>query len=132
MKTLEDLQSAVDFSVGLIDRARFITEGAPFFMIAEEEFAKIVIDGEMATLFWPEINGGYYAGDGCMERQNCSFPASLLLLSLSELKAWKLSEQARHDAKERENSERAKRERAVVDRQLELSMLAALKAKYGG
>jgi hypothetical protein len=115
----------------ILDRACQITMGPPFWMRAEEEYARLVITGDVATLFWPEVESGYY--NSCsIERQSAKFPAELLLMSQDELSAWKAEQKRLYE--EKESAERkAKAEiQAKFNEANERRTLAALKAKYGG
>jgi hypothetical protein len=62
MSDTSKLQDTLYEAAQILERARLIVSGAPFWQSADdEEFAKIVIDGEKATLFWPEVHSGYHA-----------------------------------------------------------------------
>jgi len=115
----------------ILDRAKIITVDAPFWMGAErEEFAKIVIDGDKATLSWPEVESGYY--NSCsIEIQSVTFPSELLLMSIDEIKVWKKDQRAKYDAEQKAQQDRDMRERAERQTALELQTLAVLQKKYG-
>ena len=114
----------------IVERACIITGDAPYFMCAEPEFAKVEIDEGRATLFWPEWAGGYYAGDGNIERQSVTFPVKLLLLTRDELAAWKIEEKRRYEAREEEKRAASLVDRAARQTELELATLGQLMVKY--
>jgi hypothetical protein len=129
-KTIADLQNTLSDAARILERAKMITEGAPFWMICDDDFAEILIDGEGACLRWPEAHSGYY--DSCsIEAQSCSFPAALLLMSVDEIKAWKVEQRSIYDAEQKAKNEREAQQRAADQTANELRTLAALKAKYG-
>lgn len=128
---IASLENTLVAAEQIIGRAFRITEGPPFNMAAEEEFAGIEIDGDKATLFWPEYEDGYYAGDGSMQRQSVSFPSRLLLMSLEEIATWKAAEQAKHDAKQKAVREVEERKRAEQQTAHEKAVYEMLKAKFG-
>lgn len=113
----------------ILERACLISEGAPFWMRADD-FAQIVIDGETATLSWPEARSGYY--ESCdIECQSVTFPSELLLMSVEEIAVWKIGQRKQYDTEQQVKQERETRERAERQTALELQTLAALKKKYG-
>jgi hypothetical protein len=129
-KTTDDLQGLLYEAGQILDRAKLITGDAPFWMICDDDFAEILIDGESACLRWPEAHSGYY--DSCsIEVQSCTFPSALLLMSIDEIKAWKVEQRKLYDAEQKEKKEREAQQRAADQTANELRTLAALKAKYG-
>jgi hypothetical protein len=129
-KTTDDLQGLLYEASQILERAKLITGDAPFFMYCDDDFAEILIDGESACLRWPEAHSGYY--DSCsIEVQSCSFPSALLLMSVEEIKTWKIEQRKIYDAEQKAKKEREARERAANQTAQELHTLAALKAKYG-
>lgn len=114
----------------LIAKAIIIATGVPGFCSVEEKFARLSIDGDAATLTWPEIASGYY-NDTHIEAQTKAFPAKLLLLTTEQLTEWLAFEKIRY------NNERAEQHR-VITITAELNRVAqekityaALKQKYG-
>jgi hypothetical protein len=77
----------------------------------------------------PDKHAGYY--DSCsIETQSVTFPAELLLMSIDEIRVWKIEERKKYDAEQKAKREREAREQAEQRTILELQTLAALKAKY--
>lgn len=128
-KTIVDLSQTLLDGFEILEKARAITHGAPFFMRCDEDFGEVSIDGDTALLQWPEVCSGYY-NDCSIETQSVSFPANLLLMTMDEIKAWKEAEVAKHCAEvaRKEENERLVRER--TQRMNEISLLARLKEKY--
>lgn len=115
----------------LVEKAILVTGGAPFFMGAEQEFSKLEVSGDTAVLYWPEWAGGYYAGDGNIERQSCSFPAELLLMSKPEIEVWSAEQKRIYDEHQRLQAEQQARLNAERKRRDDLAMLSRLKSIYG-
>lgn len=132
MTAILDIAIAISEVEQILERAFLITDGPPFFMIAEQEYARISVDGDEATLIWPEYAGGYYAGDGSIETQSIKFPAELLLMSIDQLKVWKAAHRKQYDDNEKAKREFEARARAAQRTAEELRLLAALKEKYDG
>jgi|SRR6185503_2763731 len=130
MAKTDKLQTILYEADQILERAMLITGDAPFFMyVGEREYAKLIIDGETATLFWPESESGYY--NSCsIECQSVNFPSELLLMSVEEIATWKVKQREQYDAKEKAKAEAAARTREIQKKALELQTLAALKAKY--
>lgn len=130
MASVEKLQEIIDEADQILDRAVLITGDAPFYMQADDEYAKLEIDGNKATLSWPEHTSDYYGG-GYLERQSVTFPSELLLMSTDEIGVWKAEELRKHCAKMEAENETAMRLHAERQTALELQTLAALQQKYG-
>lgn len=131
MAETDELQNSLYEADQILQRACLLTEGAPFWMLCyDKTFAKVLVDGETATLSWPEVQSGYY--DSCsIEEQSASFPSELLLMSIDEINAWKIEQRKKYDADQKAKDEREAKDRAERQTALELQTLAALKAKYG-
>lgn len=109
----------------LIDRACDIASVGFSMHCDNEEFAHLSIEGDTATLSWPEAHSGYY--NSCsIETQSAKFPAALLDLSADDYVVWQKSEHAKREAKAAE--EVRQRDALMVMR--EKAALAALKQKY--
>jgi hypothetical protein len=90
-----------------------------------EEFARLSIEGDTATLMWPEAQSGYY--NSCsIETQAAKFPAALLDLSADDYAVWQKSELTKRAAKAAE--EVRQQDALMVMR--EKAALAELKRKY--
>jgi hypothetical protein len=128
--TESDLRALMETYAGLVDKAKRIIAGAPYFTACAEEFGDLRIVGDNAVLYWPEWESGYYAGDGSIERQSLGFPLSLLLLSDDALSVWKDEQKFAYDARvaaeQANNATAAKMMREKQERQ----MYVALKAKF--
>lgn len=131
MSKTDKLQTILYEADQILGRAKLITGNAPFFMyVGEPEYAKLVIDGETAELFWPESESGYY--NSCsIERQRVQFPSELLLMSVEEIATWKADQRRIYDAEQKAKNVRETKQRAEHQTAMELQTLAALKAKYG-
>ena len=110
----------------LVDRAREIVKGAPYWAYVEEpDYARLYIEGGTATLLWPHDEMDYDMSVITCERK--CFETRLLFMSDEELKVWK-AEQDRlyHEQQE----ERAKLVAAQQD-EIERQMYERLKARFG-
>ena len=115
----------------LVEKAKIITKGAPFWMTAAAEFSELDVDLEnkSATLSWPETHSGYY--DSCsIERQTCTFPLALLLASESDLTAWKVEQKRIYDEKQAAYRKRHAENEAIARERNERLLYHKLKAKY--
>jgi len=110
----------------LVARACEIAEKLPPFTGADPELAKLEIAGEVATLYWPEWAGGYYAGEGNIERQSYSF-SSALLVEGPEADAYVVAKNAEYEEAQRLRTENEKRNRELAERRT----LDLLLARYG-
>lgn len=126
---MEHIKRTLEEADHILQCARLITEGAPFWMRADDTFASITIQGDVAELSWPEAESGYY--NSCsIESQRVTFPAELLLMTVDQIGTWKIEQRAKYDAEQKEQKERNAREAAERQTALEIRTLAALKAKY--
>lgn len=94
-----------------VARAKDAVSGAPYWkFIDNEEFARLGVEDDVATLTWLDISSGYY---GSWETDSCSisFPASILALSDEDFAAWKAEEDAKY---KREKMEREQAEKAAA------------------
>lgn len=130
MKTIEELLEVVSANDELIERAKLILDGAPYFTyIPEEQYVRLRINGGEAILVWPESHSGYY--DSCsIEEQSKGFPVELLLMTRPEIEFWTAEQKRIYDDAQRIWKEQKARTDAENRRQNELNTLAALKAKY--
>lgn len=128
--SMTHLEAAVSEADHILERARLISEGAPYWMNSDDDFSKLSIEGEEAVLYWPEAESGYY--NSCsIERQSVRFPAALLLMTVEEIGVWKVEQRRLYDANQKAKAERDAKARAEQQTAMELQTLAALKAKYG-
>lgn len=126
----EHLKYAMEEYHRLLRLAREIVSDAPFHTTTEEHFTVLGFkDEEMATLTWPEMEGGYYDSYS-MEKQTIDFPMELLLMSPDELKVWKVVEKEKYDVAEKIRMERESLVREKAKRLQDLTMLADLLRKY--
>lgn len=111
----------------LIERAKEILEPyvGYYAHVREERCARLTIEGDEATLSWPDIEYAY--GDSSLEVESKSFPAHLLTMPPAEFAAWK-EEQISKGKAAQLASDAARAEQRKRD---ELATLAALKQKYG-
>lgn len=108
----------------LMNRAVAIVSGAPYWEGPDGEYAHVTINGDVATLSWPEAESNY---DSCsLEGYSFAFPAALLFMDDTRFDEWK-AEQVAEAKRQSEARQRAYQE---MKRQEELATLAALKAKY--
>ena len=128
MTTQQEAEAAIDLYGALVARAVRVVAGAPFWKYVSESesgFACLSIEGETATLVWPEASGGLDEGSS-IEPESCSFPVALLFISDDELAAWR--------AEQRTIYERVEQARLTViasaTEARERAVLAQLKAKY--
>lgn len=129
--TVADLQDKLCDAHEIKERAFLIVYGPPFNMgVSEENYANLEIDGDKATLVWPEYTSDYYGG-GYLEQQTVSFPSELLLMTVDEIKIWKDGEQKKYDQQQWIAGQEAKRRREEWQTAQELQALAFLKQKYG-
>jgi hypothetical protein len=111
---MKDTIAAYD---ALVARAIAIVDKAPFWRyVGEPSFARLTVDGDTATLMWPEA----------IQACHVSFASALLTLSGREFDEWKAEEMRLHQRKERERKAQEIAEREQSER----AALAALKAKY--
>ncbi len=118
-----DMQNAL-YEADQFKQRAFLIAPSYSMTVAEPDYANLIVDGDTATLVWPEYTSDYYGG-GYLERQSVSFPANLLLLSDDELAAWK-AEKERADLAKWEDENRSYaarlRERAQMDRDLIIAL----------
>jgi hypothetical protein len=126
--TLANITRVISEYDAAVKIARFILEGPPYNMACPEDYAVLEIRGDKATLRWPEVNGGYYAGDGSLEWQSASFPADMLVSSRDDLVAWKAGQIKIADATADAEMKRWKEVQAIQERRA----YEALKAKFEG
>lgn len=89
------------------------------------EFARLFVEGDTATLIWPEDENDGYGWSGLVKHQH-HFPASLLLLTDAEFSAWVADkQQARKEAFWKRTAEEGARKRAA-----ERALYEQLKAKF--
>lgn len=128
--TLDEIRTIIAGNDELIDRAKVILRAAPnFTSVPDEQYVRLSIEGDVATLTWPESHSGYY--DSCsLEEQSQNFPAELLFMTLAESAVWSTEQRRIYD--ERQIAIRAEAGRLQVEktRRDEIRMLATLKAKY--
>lgn len=126
----DHMQDTLYDAYQIVERAKLITDGPPFWMCCDDDFAEVIINGAQATLRWPEAHSGYY--DSCsIEVQTVSFPSELLLMSVDEIKKWKIEQREKYDADQQAKKEREALVRAENTRLKELELFASLQAKYG-
>jgi hypothetical protein len=119
---MKDTIAAYD---ALVARAIAIVDKAPCWQfVGEPDFARLKIDGETATLVWPEDET--YYDSTTIKTRYVSFDAVLLTLSDRELSEWKAEQMRLYEQKEKER----KAQEIAVREQNERAALAALKAKY--
>lgn len=109
-------RAIVDQYDALIDRAKKVVSGAPFWEGCHEELARISINKNTATLHWSE--------DG--DAMRIEFPLELLLMPEAEFRSWKEEKMNEHEAKQKELQQANEQRRTKS----ELAMLAILKRKY--
>jgi len=110
----------------LLNRALVIVVDAPHWSyVGEPRYARLTIDGDEATLIWPEIESDGYGWSG-IEPRSVTFESRLLFVGKAELAIWKQDKRAEYDAKQRLNAADA----AAARERQERATLAALKAKY--
>jgi hypothetical protein len=119
---MKDTIAAYD---ALVARAIAIVDKAPFWRyVGEPSFARLTVDGDTATLMWPEAET--YYDSTTIQACHVSFASALLTLSGREFDEWKAEEMRLHQRKERERKAQEIAEREQSER----AALAALKAKY--
>lgn len=130
IETADDIEAIVGATDELIERAKMILDGAPFFTyLPEERYVRLRIHNGKATLVWPEAHAGYY--DSCsIEEQTKDFPAHLLLMDQNTIKAWSAEQQRIYDAEQKTIRQNIARIAAENQRLKEIELLASLKAKY--
>ena len=94
--------------------------------IVEEWACRVSVEGDMATLHYPELEAGYYDDDYHTEHRKVSFPAHLLTMPAEEFAAWKRMSKKRKDEANQAAIEESRRQQERLERET----LAALKAKY--
>ncbi len=87
--TISDTQLMCERYEVLISRALEIVDRAPFWkcVYGAEEWARLTIEGNVATIAWPEVYLEY--DNPVIDRESCSFKASLLFITDEELTTWK-------------------------------------------
>lgn len=87
-----------------LERALRIPGDAPYWCCLDNtEWARIVIDGDTTTLYWPEATTDWDVPK--IEQQEISFPTSLLFLTDEEVAQWKKEQRAIYDAEEAKKAE---------------------------
>ena len=130
MKSLKEIEVVISQNDELIERAKMILGGAPYFTyVPEEQYVRLNIEDDLAKLVWPESHSGYY--DSCsIEEQSKDFPAELLLMTRPEIEFWTAEQKRIYEAEQKVQRERQAKRNAEMQREKELAALAALKVKY--
>ena len=105
--------------------ARAIEAVADDEYIVEEWACRVSVEGDRATLHYPELEAGYY-DDYRTEHRKVSFPAHLLTMPAEEFAAWKRMSKKRKEEANQAAIEESRRQQERLERET----LAALKAKY--
>lgn len=116
MDTLEQIEATLIGAANLMDLARSIVNGPPYFVYVTSGPICLDIDGDEAVIGW-------YDDD---TYRDFRFPANMLLMSLADIKAWKKSEKEKYD--EKEKAQRAARDEQETER--EMMILHDLMVKY--
>lgn len=124
--TREEAEAALEATSALITRALAVASGAPNWkFVANEEFAQLSLDGDEATLIWPENETSYDLTT--VGAQTFTFPVELLFIDEAAFVAWKADARAQYDRKHEDEKRKA---RQAVEAQ-ERATFEALKRKYG-
>jgi hypothetical protein len=124
--TADSLVATIAEYERILERARKIVNTCPFWAYTNDDFARLSIDGDNATVEWPSADSSW---DSCIvERNAMSFPAALLLLDGAALDVWQADQRAEYERRREEENEANLRRALERERETYL----ALKRKYEG
>ena len=124
--TISDTQLMCERYQALVSRALEIINKAPYWKFAyeAEEWAHLTIEGDVATIAWPEAYIDY--DSPIIERESCSFKASLLLITDKELAIWKKEQFEIYEKAQKERDAEVKVDKETAER----ALYARLKERY--
>ena len=124
--SLEEAEQHISEVANLTSRALQIVGGAPYFKyVSDAAFAYLCLDGDEATLVWPEDESDGYGGSG-IETHQIAFPSRLLFLSHEDFLAWKAEARREYDTRAKRDREAQTAAREAQER----ATYEALKRKY--
>lgn len=113
----------------LLQRALRVPGDAPYWSCLDNtEWARIVIDGDATTLYWPEATSDWDVPK--IEQQEISFPTSLLFLTDEEVAQWKKEQRAIYDAEQEKIAEADHAARIAATEAADRSTYERLKKKF--
>lgn len=116
----------------LVQRALDALDGAPYFKYVEQPtFARLDVDGDRATLRWPELEAGYYDSGDTIREESVEFDAAVLTMSAEAFRQWKQDSKTVYDRQQKEKQEAARKAEEVWREKQERAAYEALKRKYG-
>ena len=124
--TISDTQLMCERYEALVSRALEIIVKAPYWKFAyeAEDWARLTIEGNDATITWPEVYVEYESPS--IERESCSFKASLLFITDDELAIWKKEQLEVYEKAQEERDAEARADKETAER----ALYARLKERY--